>query len=81
MAKKCVVTNKDSQLGGGYSNTTRATKFNLTGKRRRYSNVQKKKIFVEELGKNVTVNISPKGLKTLNKKGAYKTLKEAGVVK
>ncbi len=72
---------KDSLVGGGYSNRTRATKFNPTGKRRRYANIQKKRIFVPELEKTVIVNISTKGLKTLNRDGAYKTLKKAGVIK
>lgn len=81
MAKKCVVTNKDSQMGGGYSNRIRATKFNPTGKRRRYANIQTKRIFIPELDTTVKVDISAKGLKTLNKNGAYKTLKKAGVVK
>jgi large subunit ribosomal protein L28 len=81
MAKKCVITDKDSQMGGGYSNRTRATKFNLSGKRRRYANVQKKRIFVEELGKSFRINVSTKGLKTIAKNGAFKTLKKAGVIK
>jgi len=81
MAKQCVITKKDSQVGGGYSNRTRATKFNPTGKRRRYANIQKRRIYVPELDKTVTVNISAKGLKTLNKVGVYKALKEAGIIK
>ena len=40
MAKQCEICNKGSQLGGGYSNRVRATKFNPTGKRRRYPNLQ-----------------------------------------
>jgi large subunit ribosomal protein L28 len=81
MAKKCVVTNKTSQMGGQYSNRTRATQFNPGGKRRRYANIQSKRIFVPEIDETVKVNISTKGLKTLNKNGAYKTLKKAGVIK
>lgn len=81
MAKKCVVTNKSSQVGGQYSNRIRATKFNPGGKKRCYANVQSKRIFVPETGETVKVNISSKGLKTLNKNGAYKTLKKAGVIK
>lgn len=80
MAKTCPVTNKRSRVAGGYSNRTRATQFNPTGKRRTRPNLQKKKIFVSELNKTVTVSLSTKGIKTLNKKGAYKTLKEAGLV-
>lgn len=80
MAKICVVTNKGSKVMGGYSNRTRATQFNPTGKKRRYANLQKKRVFVPELNKTVVVTLSTKGIKTLHKKGAYKTLKEAGVI-
>ena len=80
MAKQCIVTGKTSKVAGGYSNRTRATQFNPTGKVRRKANISKHKIYVPELKKTVTVNLSTKGLKTLRKKGAYKTLKEAGVI-
>jgi len=33
------------------------------------------------MNKNVTVNVSTKGIKTINKNGAYKTLKKAGIIK
>ncbi len=81
MAKECPIAGKRSRVGGGYSNRTRATKFNPTGKRRRQINLQKKTLFVPELGKKITVNVSAKGLKTMKKRGAYKTLKEAGILK
>src|SRR5262245_40830984 len=58
MAKACPITNKTSQVGGSYSNRTRATQFNPCGKRRRYPNLQKKKIFVPELGATVTMEVS-----------------------
>lgn len=80
MAKKCPITNKKAQVGGGYSNRTRATKFNPTGKRRRQPNIQKTKVFVPELKKTVTVEVSAKGLKTIEKKGALKTLKKAKLI-
>lgn len=44
-------------------------------------NIQKKTVFVPELGKKITINVSAKGLKTMKKRGAYKTLKKAGLVK
>ncbi|MCI5108332.1 MAG: 50S ribosomal protein L28 [Candidatus Pacebacteria bacterium] len=81
MARSCVITGKNSKVGGGYSNRTRATQFNPVGKRRRKANLHKKKIYVPELKKYVTVTISTKGLKTINKNGPYKALKKAGVVK
>lgn len=80
MAKICAVTNKSSQMGGGYSNRTRATQFNPTGMRRRYANLQKKKIYIPELKKSVTINVSARGLKTIQKNGAFVTLKKAGLV-
>jgi len=40
MAKQCPICEKGTQVGGGYSNRVRATKFNPTGKRRRYPNLQ-----------------------------------------
>jgi len=79
--KTCTITKKGSIVGGGYSNRTRATKFNPTGKVRKYPNLQKKKIFVSELGKSVNVKISTRGLKTIKRNGAYKTLKKAGLLK
>lgn len=81
MARVCEITGKKSQVGGGYSNRTRATKFNPTGSRRRLVNIQKKTLFIPELGKKITVNVSAKGLKTMKKRGAYQTLKAAGLVK
>jgi len=80
MAKKCEITGKTSLVGGGYSNRTRATQFNPTGLRRRQPNLQKKRIFVPELNKTFTLNISTQAIKTINKKGAYRTLKDAGII-
>ncbi len=80
MAKECQITGKKSIVGGGYSNRTRATQFNPSGKKRKYPNLQTKKIFVPEINKNVKVTISTKGIKTINKNGAYKTLKKAGLI-
>ena len=80
MAKKCDITGKATQVGGRYSNRTRATQFNPSGKVARKPNIQKKKIYVPELGKSVTVNVSTKALRTIAKNGAYKTLKEAKLI-
>jgi large subunit ribosomal protein L28 len=80
MSKQCQVTGKKSQIGGRYSNRTRATQFNSCGKVRRQANIQKKRIYVPELGKTVTVQVSTKGIRTIAKRGAYKTLKEAKLI-
>ena len=80
MARVCEITGKGSQVGGGYSNRVRATKYNPTGKRRRQVNLQKKTLFIPELGKKITVKVSTKGLKTMKKRGAFLTLKKAGII-
>ena len=80
MAKQCQITGKKTQIGGRYSNRTRATQFNPCGKTKRQPNLQKKRIYVPEISKHVTVNISTKALRTIAKNGAYKTLKEAKLI-
>ncbi len=80
MAKICAITKKGSVVGGGYSNRTRATKFNPTGKVRKYPNLQNKKIFVPELGKTVNIEVSTRGMKTIKKNGVYATLKKAQLI-
>jgi len=80
MAKTCPITGKTSQVGGRYSNRTRATQFNPCGKVRRNVNLKKVRIFVPEIDKTVQVTISTKAIKTINKNGAYATLKKAGLI-
>lgn len=80
MARVCPVLKKGSRVGGGYSNRTRATQFNPVGFRRKYPNLQKKRIYVPELKKSVTLILSAKAIKTINKRGAYSVLKKAGVI-
>ncbi len=80
MAKICAVTKKGSRVGGGYSNRTRATQFNPTGMVRKYPNLQKKRIYVPELKKTLTLTLSTKGWKTIAKRGAHSVLKKAGVI-
>lgn len=81
MPKICAITKKGSIVGGGYSNRTRATKFNPTGKKRKYPNLQKKRLFVPELNKTVSIEVSARGMRTITKNGAYATLLKAGLVK
>ena len=80
MAKQCDITGKKTQIGGRYSNRTRATQFNPCGKTRRQPNLQKKRIYIPELDKTVTVTVSAKALRTIAKNGAYQTLKEAKLI-
>lgn len=80
MARECEITGKSTQIGGRYSNRTRATQFNPTGKVRRKANLQKRRIWVPELKKSVLIDVSVKGMRHIKKNGALKTLKKAGLV-
>jgi len=80
MAKICDITKMGSLVGGGYSNRTRATQFNPTGAKRKYPNLQKKRIYVPELKKTITLILSTRAIKTINKRGAHSVLKKAGVI-
>jgi large subunit ribosomal protein L28 len=80
MAKVCAITKRGSMTGGRYSNRTRATQFNPCGKIRRYPNLQKKRIYIAELKKTVVINVSARGLRTIQKNGAFKALTKAGII-
>ena len=43
-------------------------------------NLHVKRIYVPELGRYVKVKLSAKAIKTINKNGAYVTLKKAGLI-
>ena len=80
MARACEITGKSTQIGGRYSNRTRATQFNPTGKVRRKANLQRRRIYVPELGKTISIDVSTKGLRTIKKHGAHSALKKAGLI-
>lgn len=81
MARECAITGKSTKVAGRYSNRTRATQFNPGGKVRRKANLQKKRIYIPELKKFITLTLSTKAIRTINKNGAYSTLKKAGIIK
>lgn len=78
--KICPITQRGPKRAGGYSNRTRATQFNPTGIKRRQVNLQKKRIYIPELKKTMTLTISTRALKTIQKNGAFATLKKAGLI-
>ena len=67
-------------VGGRYSNRVRATQFNPVGIVRRKANLLKRRLYVPELKKYVTIIVSAKGLKTITKNGVYRALKDAKVI-
>ncbi len=81
MARSCDITGKSSLVGGGYSNRVRATKFNPTGLRRRYPNLQTKTYIVPELNnQKVKLTVSTRGMRTITKNGIFKALKDAKII-
>ena len=63
MAAVCQVTGAVPGFGHNISFSHRRTK------RRFDPNIQKKTYYVPSLGRKVTLNLSAKGIKTINKKG------------
>jgi large subunit ribosomal protein L28 len=63
MARKCQVSGVGPQYGSSISHAHNKTK------RRFLPNLQKKKIWVQELNREVSVKLSAKSLKTISKNG------------
>lgn len=87
MAKVCQITGVGVTRGHHIHRSGKAKKEGGIGrhitkrvKRVIFPNLRTKRIWVPELAKFVTVKLSARALKTLNKNGAFKTLKEAGLV-
>ncbi|GLU45616.1 50S ribosomal protein L28 [Allomuricauda sp. NBRC 101325] len=70
MSKVCEVTGKKVMFGNNVS-------FSINKTKRRFdSNISKKKFYVQEEDRWVTLNVSSKGLKIIDKKGISAVLKE-----
>lgn len=71
MARVCQITGKRPQSGNNVSHANNKTK------RRFYPNLQKKRFFIPEEDKWITLKVSTKAIKTINKHGISAVLKEA----
>lgn len=71
MARVCEITGKRPQVGNNVSHANNKTK------RRFYPNLQKKRFYIPEEGRWVTLKVSAKAIKTINKNGIAAVLKEA----
>ena len=71
MSKICAITGKKPMVGNNVSHSNRKTK------RKFYPNLQTKKFFVPETGEHITLKVSTKALRTINKKGISAVLSEA----
>ncbi|MFK7851350.1 MAG: 50S ribosomal protein L28 [Akkermansiaceae bacterium] len=88
MARICSIRGSRVRSGGKIHRSGLAKKKGGIGrhvtkvvKRSVSPNLQNKRIWVPELGRFKRVKISARALKTINKNGAYVTLKKAGLVK
>jgi len=71
MSKICEITGKKVMFGNNVSKALNRTK------RRFDANIIKKKFYIPEEGKWITLNVSSSALKTINKKGISAVLKKA----
>lgn len=73
MAKVCEITGKRPHVGNNVSHANNKTK------RRFLPNLQKKRFYIPEEDKWVTLRVSTKAIKTINKKGVSAVLKKANI--
>ncbi|MCB2219953.1 MAG: 50S ribosomal protein L28 [Bacteroidetes bacterium] len=71
MANVCQITGKKLMVGNNVSHA------NNRSKRRFYPNLQKKRFYIPEEDKFITLKVSTSGIRTINKKGITAALKEA----
>ena len=70
MSKVCKITGKRPLVANNVSKANNKTK------RRQLPNLQKKKIFIPELGKSVRIKVSTNALKSIDKDGLLTFLKK-----
>ena len=73
MSKICQITGKTAMTGNNVSHANNKTK------RKFYPNLQTKKFFIPEENGWITLKVSTKAIKTINKKGITAVLRNAGV--
>ena len=71
MSKICQVTGKKAMVGNNVSHSKRRTK------RRFYPNLFKKKFYLPEEDRWISLIVSAAGIRTINKNGLTATLKKA----
>lgn len=71
MAKVCQISGKRPQVGNNVSKSNNKTK------RKFYPNLQRKRFYLPEEDRWVTIKVSASVLRTINKRGITSVLKEA----
>ncbi|MCI4671601.1 MAG: 50S ribosomal protein L28 [Bacteroidia bacterium] len=70
MARVCDVTGKRTAVGNNVSHANNKTK------RKFYPNLVKKRFYIPEEDRWITLKLSTQALRTINKKGIYAVVKE-----
>ena len=73
MARVCQVSGKRRMVGNNVSHSNRKTK------RVQRPNLIKKRIYLPEEGRSVTLKLSVRALRTMNKKGVQQVIKDSGI--
>ena len=87
MARRCPITGRGTASGKqiarrGLPKKKGGIGLRTTGHTRRKFkvNVQSKRVWVQELGRFVRVRVSARGLKIIDRRGAYVVLRDAGLL-
>jgi len=73
MSRICKITGKKPRVANNVSKANNRTK------RRQFPNLQSKRVFVPELGKNIRLKLSVKAIKIIDKYGLLTYLKKKGL--
>ena len=73
MSRICKITGKRPRVANNVAKANNKTK------RRQFPNLQSKKVFIPELGKNIRLKLSVKAIKTIDKYGLLTYLKKKGL--
>ena len=73
MSKVCKITGKRPRVANNVSKANNKTK------RKQYPNIQKKRYYIPELDRTVTLKLSVKGIKTIDKYGLLSYLNKKGM--
>ena len=73
MARKCKLTGKGPLVGNNVSHAHNKTKM------RQLPNIQKKAIYVPELGRSVKIKMSTRAMRTVDKLGLMPYLRKQGL--
>lgn len=87
MSRQCQITGAKPSLGHTIHRSGKAKKKGGIGThitantpRTFTPNLKKKRLWVPELGRKVTLKLTARALKSMDKNGVYSTLKKAGLV-